>query len=125
MQPWHLLIGINSKHKEEAFKFIQHHTSSEMQLINVKIGGEMPSRKSTYTDPWFTKEPISDEAKERIKWSKWINEIGKLGIYHKDYLAWREELMRAAHDVILQRSLPKDALNEYAEKYNKRAGVPK
>jgi hypothetical protein len=47
------------KEKEAAWLFIEHMTSAEMQLINTKIAGEIPARKSIRFDPWFKMEEAS------------------------------------------------------------------
>ncbi|MCP5063002.1 MAG: extracellular solute-binding protein [Ignavibacteriae bacterium] len=76
---WNLMLAQNSKHKEEAIKFIKYTLSEEAQKILFADGAYLPVIKSIYNDSTFCKENPS------IVFSKEILNKGKLRPKLEDY----------------------------------------
>lgn len=63
---WTLVMGKGAK-KEEAWKLLEFMQSAEAELLDAKVGGETPTRKSVLNDSWFK----SDEAvrmRDHLAW---------------------------------------------------------
>lgn len=62
----------NTEHPDEAWKLIEHLSSDDYQLQNVKEGLWLPDRKSLYTEEsmskWYTEEIYGAEFKNMIDW---------------------------------------------------------
>ena len=112
---WVLTITKVSKNPEGAWKFLEHLISPEAQVRNARIGGELPSRRSTYKDPWFETE----EAVHMKIWKDYLNEYGKVFKYPEKYTQMAEGWAEAAQKAILMDVDVKQALDEAAGKYNK------
>jgi multiple sugar transport system substrate-binding protein len=111
---WTLAISSICEKPEAAWKWIDFMTSPEAQLINAKVGGEMPSRMATFDDPWFQ----TDEASHMLIWRDYINEYGKVFKYPTDYTQMAEGWAQAIQKMILQNAEAKEVLQEAAERYN-------
>ena len=111
---WVYAIGKDSKNPQAAWAFIEHAVSQESQVINARLGGEVPSRKSTYDDPWF-KTP---EAAELLSWKRYITEHGRALKYPEKYLDGMEYLADEAAAVLLTNKPIQQALDDAARKYN-------
>lgn len=111
---WTLAVTSVSKNPEGAWKFIEHMISPESQFINAKIAGELPARKSTYQDPWFTTE----EASHMRIWRDYIDNYGKVFKYPEKYTQMAEGWGEALQRIILQDADAKQVLDEAAQKYN-------
>lgn len=107
-------IGASSKHQDGAWKFIQFHLSKESQLKFAKAG-VMPSRKTSYADPFFTE---SDIGKEMQGWSAYAAQHGRMEHLPQDYPKLVTPLVRAAQEVLLQGKDPKVVLDAAAQQYN-------
>jgi multiple sugar transport system substrate-binding protein len=64
VQSWSLVIPKGAKQPAAAWKFIDHWTSTAVQVESAKINGYIPVRASALKDPWF-KEPKA----EMIRWA--------------------------------------------------------
>jgi multiple sugar transport system substrate-binding protein len=113
-----LTIGANSKHKKEAWRFIEYFLSPKAELLLAK-GGIVPVRSSVYADPFFQ----TPEGREIIQWRDYINKHGRVGRYPEDFAKLSELLARAAQDVVLRNVPVKAALDDAAAKYNAQAGM--
>jgi multiple sugar transport system substrate-binding protein len=111
---WVYAIGKDSKNPQAAWAFIEHAVSQESQVINARSGGEVPSRKSTYDDPWF-KTP---EAAEILSWKRYIGDHGRSLKYPEKYLDGMEYLADEAAAVLLNNKPIQQALDDAARKYN-------
>jgi multiple sugar transport system substrate-binding protein len=111
---WVYCIGKDCKNPQAAWAYIEHAVSRESQVINARLGGELPSRRSTYTDPWFK----SPEAAELVSWKDYIDKYGRALKYPERYLDAMENLADEAGAVILNNKPIQQALDDAAKKYN-------
>jgi len=111
---WVYAIGKDSKQPEAAWAYIEHAVNQESQVINARVGGELPSRKSTYSDPWFK----TAEAAELLSWKDYMDKGGRSMQYPEKYLEGMEYLADQAAEVILNNKPIKQALDDAAKKYN-------
>lgn len=107
-----LVMGKDTKNPEAAWKFIEHMTSAESQIIAAKNAGEMPSRKSAFDDPWFK----SKDGAEMMFWKDYADH-GRMPSPPEKYIALMEILTGAAQEVVLRNVPPQSALNKAAERY--------
>ena len=110
---WNMMMGKDSKQREAAWKFIDHMTSTESQIITAKVTGEMPTRKSAYNDPWFR----SKEAAELMFWKDYMERYGKMPRYPEKYVELSQLIADAVQEVVLRNAAPQEALNKAAERY--------
>jgi multiple sugar transport system substrate-binding protein len=114
-----LCMGKFCTDRDAAWKFIEHMISPEMELINAKVGGEMPSRKSTYDDPWFR----SPDAELMRSWKEYILKRN-LGVkYPEKFVTLSDFLAEAVQQVITSRRPAKAALDEAAKKWHAEIGL--
>ena len=111
---WALTVTSVSKNPEGGWKFIEHMISPESQLINARIAGELPARKSTFENPWFKTE----EASHMNIWKDYIDKYGRVFKYPEKYTEMAEGWGEALQKIILQNADVKQALGEAAQKYN-------
>ncbi len=110
---WNLIIGKDSKQKEAAWKFIEHMTSREAQIITARTTGEMPTRKSAFTDPWFR----SEQASELMFWKDYMEKHGRMPRYPEKYVELSQLVADAVQEVVIRNVPPQEALNKAAERY--------
>lgn len=60
VQGWTLVIPRGSTKTDEAWAFIKHWVSPEMQLYQSRLAGYIPVRQSVMNDPWFQTDEASD-----------------------------------------------------------------
>ncbi|MGH9805652.1 MAG: ABC transporter substrate-binding protein, partial [Terriglobia bacterium] len=111
---WNLVMGKYSKHPDAAMKFMEYMTSPEAQ-VSVAQAGELPTRKSTYNDPWFN----GPEAKVMREWSEYIAQNGRIGQYPPSWLSFGQILAAEAQSIVLKGVAPAQALANVVERYNK------
>ncbi|HZR02124.1 MAG TPA: sugar ABC transporter substrate-binding protein [Burkholderiales bacterium] len=111
---WTFVMGKHTKHPEAAIKFMEYMTSPEVQVVIAKAG-EMPTRKSTYNDPWF-KTP---EASAMRDWAQYIARNGKVGQYPSGWLNFGQILASESQGIVLKGVSPAQALANVVERYNK------
>lgn len=112
---WSLGITKTAKHKEEAWKFVDHMISPESLMIYAKVAGEIPSRKSVLKDPYFH----GPEGKP-FQW--FINYMSEFDIempHPHNVGKLRQTLVNAIADVILEKKQAKEALGQAEAEYNK------
>lgn len=112
---WSLAIPKTSKRLEEAWKFIDHMISPESLLINVKVAGEVPCRKSVLKDPYF-----EGPEGEPIKW--FVDYMSEFDIEmpHPTHTGkLRQTVNNAIADVILKKKTVKEAMDQAVGEYNK------
>jgi multiple sugar transport system substrate-binding protein len=111
---WDIGIPVASKQKDAAWKFIVHTLGHEAQLINAKLGGQVPARKSVAKDAYF-QSADADEMRFIVEYlarsSREFPLTPNLGqlidLFHL-----------AIHEVLLNDASPKAALDRAAAKYN-------
>ena len=111
---WTLAIGKDSTHREAAWKFIEHMLTYESRLIDAKLSGELPSRKSVYEDPWFK----TTGARELKSWADYAGTFGRVFTYPEKYVRMSELLAEAAQEMVLQGASAQQVLEKAARKYN-------
>ncbi len=111
-----LSMGRYSKHKEEAWKFIEFMTNREAELVRVK-GGEVPSRKMTYEDPGF-KSIKGIDAKEMFVWRDYMVKYGHSFRHPEQWQQFMRLLADTIQPILLRQTPIEAALNQLAEKYD-------
>jgi multiple sugar transport system substrate-binding protein len=112
-------MGINSKNKEAAWKFIKFMVGSEAQLINAKIAAQLPSLKSVLQDPWFK----TKEGSQLLQWGNYLAKYSR-GFKIPEHYIFMMDCMAKAYEQILVGGNPiPEALNNAAKQFNKRAGL--
>ncbi len=109
-------IAKTSKNPDAAWKFINHMISADMELINAKLGGQLPPRKSAYGSEWFKKPNV--EAEQLLSWKEYIV---KAGIPYKFPIRFAEVsrlLAKSAEQVVGQGLIPADALQQAAQEWH-------
>jgi multiple sugar transport system substrate-binding protein len=114
---WLMMMGKDCKNREAAWKFIEHITSPESQIITAKTTGEMPTRKSPYNDPWFK----SKDASELMFWKDYMERYGKMPRYPEKYVELSQLIADAAQEVVLHNVQPKEALDKAVQRYKELA----
>ncbi len=120
--PIHLLgfnlgMGKYSKAPDAAWKFMEFMTTPETQVLMAK-GGELPSRKSTYQDPWF-KQP---DSRFMLELSDYMSKNGRVGRYPKGWLRFGQILAEETQSIVLKGVAPATAVANTVEKYNRGLG---
>ena len=113
---WHLAMAKTSKNPRAAAEFIKYMTSPDGQIMNAKVAGEMPSRLSPYSDPWFSSSP---EGKEMARWKELLNKVGVMMEFFDDWLPMRQALADAAQEIILRNAPIRETLKKHADNFNK------
>ena len=111
-----LAITQNCKTPDLAWRFIQHMISPAAQILNAKIGQNMPTRRSAYEDPWFK----SEEASDLVEWKNYAVAGGRPfpPVELSDFL--NDSLGQAYEEILTGRAQIKDALDRAATRYNER-----
>jgi multiple sugar transport system substrate-binding protein len=113
---WQIAMTKDCKTPEAAWKFIQHITSPEMTLLNSKIGGELPTRKSVLEDPWFD----TPEGKI-VKFSaSYLADAGRPQLLLPTFTLFTTTLATAAQRIVSQGVDPETTLREAIDRYNSR-----
>jgi multiple sugar transport system substrate-binding protein len=112
---WTLVIPKGAK-KEAAWKLMEFIQSNEAELIDAKVGGELPTRKSTLQDPFFQ----SPDAKRMIGWLQLVRDHAHpattLKIKNLPLLA--DILADAAQQIVANKADVKTTLAAAAQKYD-------
>jgi ABC-type glycerol-3-phosphate transport system substrate-binding protein len=109
-----LTIGANTKHRDGAWKFIQHYVSPQSQLAFARAG-VMPSRLSSYGDAFFKQDPVGIEM---AGWTKYAHDHGRLAATPADFSKASENIAKAIQEVLIQGADPKRALDTAARNYD-------
>lgn len=107
---WNLVVGKHSKNKEAAWKFVEHMTSAESQIITAQMTGELPTRTSAYEDQFFKGE----KAAEVQTWRAYIQKHGFVPRYPEKYVEITQLIVDAVQEVIIRNADPKEALDRAA-----------
>jgi len=109
-----LALSQSSKHKEEAMTFIEFMTGPKSAVWRAK-GGEVPSRKSSYSDPYFSTPAASRVASFR---QILLQRPGYVHYYPQTFFDLGQAVAEAAQTMVLQKQAPKTVLDAAAKKYN-------
>ncbi len=113
---WWAAIWSGSRNGNEAAKFLEYMISPEAQMIWAKIGGQVPTRLSVFTDPYFEMPQnrfMHDLVKGWSGWS-WLNPI------YFNMSGYEDDLNEATQKVILRNEDPMHALKEAEKKFMER-----
>jgi len=117
---WAVGVWADSKVKDAAGKFLEYMVSPEADKLWVLDGGQVPMRKSTITSmPDFFDDPANTYLKTTAE-----------GFANYCYVTptdfnisgWREDLNRAAQEVIMNDVSPRNALQKVQNDFNSRYG---
>jgi ABC-type glycerol-3-phosphate transport system substrate-binding protein len=81
----------------------------------VAQAGEMPTRKSTYSDTWFRRP----ESKFMVEWSEYVSRNGRTGRYPAGWFDFGQILAEATQSIVLRGVAPDKALADVLERYNR------
>ena len=111
-----MAISKDSKEPEAAWRFIEHMTSPEAQLISARVGGNLPVRNSVFADPWFA----TPAAAELVSWRDYVRAKGRPFLVStlSDYMG--DSLGLAYEEMLTGRALPQAALDQAAARFNER-----
>lgn len=111
---WQLGMSKDAKEHEAAWLFIEHMCSPEMQLINTKVAGEIPARKSMRHDPWFK----TAEAAYVNTYLRIASESGKAFNFPPELNILCDKLSLAIQQVLLKGAPIERVLKEAQDGYN-------
>ena len=112
---WHLGVTSTSKNKPTAAAFVVHMTSTEAQIQNAKVAGEVPSRKSPYKDSWFSTD---DNGKWMMQWQDLLFEVGVMMNFFEDWIPMRLALADAVQEIVYKDAPIKATLKKHADTFN-------
>jgi ABC-type glycerol-3-phosphate transport system substrate-binding protein len=110
---WTLTMGKHAKNPDAAWKFMEFMTSPETQVV-IAQGGESPTRKSPYNDPWF-KTP---GGKLLAAWGDYMSKSGRTNQYPTTWFDFGQILAESTQSIVLQGITPEKAWASLAERYN-------
>ena len=114
-----LAIGAHSKHPKEAWRFIEHMTGPQSQEIKAKAG-EMPTRKSSFQQPFFS----TPAAANMLQWSKYVSEHGSAHSYPPQWSDFALLVADAMQGIVLKGTAPSAARDRLIADYNSLIGKP-
>jgi multiple sugar transport system substrate-binding protein len=116
---WTVVMPKGAK-KEEAWKLMEFLQSPEAELIDARVGGELPTRKSSVKDPFFQ----TPDAKRMVGWLNYMAENTHpatiLKIKKIEVLV--DAMADAAQQIIASKADVKAALATAAQKYDAQIG---
>jgi multiple sugar transport system substrate-binding protein len=112
---WAQVMSEQSKNKAMAWEFLKHYQSPESDLINVKIGGQLPTRLPTLDDPYFNQP----DAKRFRFYLQYMADTSYMNQYQAPG-GHNDELILAFHSIVLKGTPVEEALKQAADNYNRR-----
>lgn len=112
---WTLVMAKGAQ-KEAAWKLMEFMQSNEAELIDARVGGELPTRKSTLKDPFFQ----AAEAQRMVNWLNYMaaNPHPATTLKIKKIEALVDAMADAAQQIIANRADVKATLAAAAQKYD-------
>lgn len=112
---WTLVMPKGAK-AEEAWKLMEFLQSNEAELTDAKVGGELPTRKSTLKDPFFQ----SADAKRMVGWLNYMaeNQHPATTLKIKKLEVLVDAMADAGQQIIANKADVKAALATAAQKYD-------
>jgi len=116
---WTLTMPKGAK-TEEAWKLMEFLQSNEAEVTDAKVGGELPTRKSTLKDPFFQ----TPEAKRMVGWLNYMadNPHPATSLKIKKLEALVDAMADAAQQIIASKADVKSTLAAAAQKYDAQIG---
>ena len=118
VQSWSLVIPKGAKNPAAAWKFIDHWTSTAVQVESAKTAGYVPVRTSSLSDPWF-----NDPKADVIRWA--VDYAGKNPLkfnFPDNTDALYDTWAKMFGQVLTGKMTPKEALAWAETEYNRRGG---
>ena len=118
VQSWSLVIPKGAKNPAAAWKFIEHWTSTAVQVESAKTAGYVPVRASALADPWF-----NDPKAGTIRWA--VDYAAKHPLkfnFPENTEALYDTWAKMFGHVLTARMTPKEALAWAEQEYNRRGG---
>jgi len=116
VQSWSLVIPKGARDPATAWKFIEHWTSTPVQIEIAKISGYIPVRSSALKDPWFN-EPRA----EMIRWAVGHAQKNPLKFsFPENTDALFDTWAKMFGQVLTDRMSPAEALKWAEAEYNRR-----
>lgn len=112
---WTLVMPTGAN-EEAAWKLIEFFQSPEAELIDAKVGGEIPTRKSTLLDPWFA-TPEAAKLKDYMAWMA-ANPHEATTLKIKQIEVLTDALGDAVQQIVANDADVEPTLTFAAEKYN-------
>jgi ABC-type glycerol-3-phosphate transport system substrate-binding protein len=118
-----LAINKNSKHPEEAWKFIEFMLgSADSQLKMMKEGGLFPSLETTYSDPVFQeKVPYFNNQPVRQLYVDAVKKVAPI-VYTKDYPLANEMVINAFAEIFLDNKSVESVFQKTATQLRQKTG---
>ena len=91
-------IGVFSKYKDQAWKFVEFYLRPDSQMIVARVGNQTPGRKSTYQNSWFYETP---EGREKLYIGRYTNR-GFPFVFQKDHVKAAVMLARTLEDIVIK-----------------------
>jgi multiple sugar transport system substrate-binding protein len=118
VEAWTLTIPTHAKNPGDAWKFISHWISPEMQLMQVKTAGYLPMRASLANDPSFN-TPEMGHIKRAVEYAK----ANPLVFNWPDTAPAIQDTLASAITAVLSNKMsPEDALKDAEKNYNRVIG---
>jgi multiple sugar transport system substrate-binding protein len=118
VQSWSLVMPKGAKNPSAAWKFIDHWTSTKVQVDSARTAGYVPVRSSALKDPWF-QEPKA----ETIRWA--VDYAAKNPLkfeFPQNTEALYDTWAKMFGQVLTDKMSPKEALAWAEAEYNRRGG---
>jgi multiple sugar transport system substrate-binding protein len=112
---WTLVVAKGAK-REAAWKLMEFLQSNEAELVDAKVGGELPTRKSTLKDPFFQ----TPQAKRMVGWLDYMaaNSHPATSLRIKKLEVLMDVLGDAAQQIVVNKADVKSTLALAAQKYD-------
>jgi ABC-type glycerol-3-phosphate transport system substrate-binding protein len=110
---YHIALNKQSKKQDAAWTFVKFMVSPEAQAIAAE-GGEVVSRKSAYSAPYFQ----SEAAKNQTQWAELISQRGRTVAYTPILSTFHTIVGEAFQKMVLRDESPENAYVEVAKRYD-------
>ena len=110
---YHIAMNKQSKKQDAAWTFVKFMVSPEAQAIAAE-GGEVVSRKSAYSAPYFQ----SEAAKNQTQWAELISQRGRTVAYTPILSTFHTIVGEAFQKMVLRDESPENAFAEVVKRYD-------
>jgi ABC-type glycerol-3-phosphate transport system substrate-binding protein len=110
---YHIALNKQSKKQDSAWTFVKFMVSPEAQAIAAE-GGEVVSRKSAYSAPYFQTEA----AKNQTQWAELISQRGRTVAYTPILSTFHTIVGEAFQKMVLRDESPENAYDEVVKRYD-------
>ena len=110
---YHIAMNKQSKKQDAAWTFVKFMVSPEAQAIAAE-GGEVVSRKSAYSAPYFQ----SEAAKNQTQWAELISQRGRTVAYTPILSTFHTIVGEAFQKMVLRDESPENAYAEVVKRYD-------